>query len=102
MAVRIKKNEYDLFLRSDTNTRGHTSWYYFKVCNNDQIGDIQFNVCNFGKKKNLYASGLKPYCMTGEGEWTQTGPYEVNWVERLCRYGFDGKFFQLQFKYTFK
>lgn len=38
MAIRVKKNEYDLFLRSDTNTRGHTSWYYFKVNNKDLIG----------------------------------------------------------------
>ena len=31
MAVRVKPNEYDLFLRCDTNTRGHTAWFYFKV-----------------------------------------------------------------------
>ena len=63
MAVRIKKNEYDLFLRSDTNTRGHTSWYYFKVSNNDTIGQVQMNICNFGKYKNLYNKGMKPYVL---------------------------------------
>lgn len=102
LAVKIKKNEYDLFLRSDTNTRGHTSWYYFKVNNHEQLGDVQFNVCNFGKKKNLYPAGLKPYCLTEGGEWKQEGAFDVNWVERLCRYGFDRKAFQLQFKYHFK
>jgi len=38
MAVRVKRNEYDLFLRCDTNTRGHTAWFYFKVDNLDQVG----------------------------------------------------------------
>lgn len=66
MAVRIKKNEYDLFLRCDTNTRGHTAWFYFKVSNKEQLGEIQFNICNFGKRKNLYAHGMKPYtCIEG-------------------------------------
>ncbi len=33
MAIQVKKNEYDCFIRSDTNTKGHTNWYYFKVKN---------------------------------------------------------------------
>jgi cytosolic carboxypeptidase protein 2/3 len=77
MAVRVKKNEFDLFLRSDTNTRGHTSWYYFKVNNRDLLGEVQLNICNFGKKKNLYAEGMKPYEMREGGEWRQEGSYEV-------------------------
>ncbi len=24
-------NEYDVFLRNDSNTRGHTQWYYFSM-----------------------------------------------------------------------
>lgn len=102
MAIRIKKNEYDLFLRSDTNTRGHTSWYYFKVCNKDLLGQVQFNICNFNKRKNLYSSGLKPYESLEGRDWKQENCYEVNYVERLCRYGFDKKTNQLQFKYYFK
>lgn len=102
MAIRVKKNEFDLFLRSDTNTRGHTSWYYFKVNNRAVTGEIQLNICNFGKKKNLYGVGLKPYEMKEGGEWRQDGCYDVCWVERICRYGFERKAFQLQFKYNFK
>lgn len=102
MAVRVKKNEFDLFLRSDTNTRGHTSWYYFKVSNRGVTGEVQLNICNFGKKKNLYAGGLKPYELKEGGEWRQDGCYDVCWVERICRYGFERKAFQLQFKYNFK
>ena len=101
MAVRVKKTEYDLFLRCDTNTRGHTAWFYFKVDNKDQTGEVKFNICNFGKKKNLYAQGMKPYVLSNN-EWKQGDCYDVIWAERICRYGFDRKTFQLQFKYNFK
>lgn len=35
-------------------------------------------------------------------DWKQDKTYDVHWVERLCRYGFERKSFQLQFKYNFK
>jgi hypothetical protein len=35
------------------------------------MGEIQFNICNFGKKKNLYSKGLKPYESLEGGEWKQ-------------------------------
>jgi hypothetical protein len=63
MAVRIKRNEYDLFLRSDTNTKGHTNWYFFKVNNQQQTGTILFNICNIVKKRNLYGKGMTPYTL---------------------------------------
>jgi hypothetical protein len=61
MAVKVKPHEYDLFLRSDTNTKGHTNWYYFKVNNQDLTGIAQINVCNLGKTKTLYNKGMRPY-----------------------------------------
>jgi cytosolic carboxypeptidase protein 2/3 len=61
MAMRVKKNEYDCFIRSDTNTKGHTNWYYFKVSNKKYIGTVQFNVCNIVKRRNLYGIGMTPY-----------------------------------------
>ena len=60
---------------------------------------MQFNICNFGKKKNMYAYGMRPYVLENE-EWSQGG-YQVNVVERICRYGLDKKHHQLQFKYNF-
>ncbi len=32
-AIKVAEFEYDLFMRVDTNTKGHTNWYYFKVKN---------------------------------------------------------------------
>jgi len=80
MAVRVKPKEYDLFIRSDTNTRGHTCWFYFKVCNKETLGEVQFNIVNFSKKRNMYSSGLKPYTRVERGEWNQDGCYDVLWA----------------------
>lgn len=108
MAVRVKKGEYDLFLRSDTNTKGHTNWYYFKVRNGSFRGTIQFNICNMVKRRNLYGKGMTPYCsITHKNnpelntQWRQHECEEVRFVERLCRYGTDRTLNQLQFKFAF-
>jgi len=31
--IRTAQDEYELFMRVDTNTKGHTNWYYFNVRN---------------------------------------------------------------------
>lgn len=41
--------EYDLFMRVDSNTRGHFSWYYFKIKNIPKGEKIKLNICNFTK-----------------------------------------------------
>ena len=33
-AIKVSDKEYDLFMRVDSNTKGHTNWYYFEVENN--------------------------------------------------------------------
>ncbi len=79
LAVRVKPNEYDCFIRSDTNTKGHTNWYYFKVYNHKQRGLVQFNICNIVKPKNLYNKGMTPYTLSrlepddyqAQSEWKQ-------------------------------
>jgi hypothetical protein len=69
LAIRIKKNEYDCFMRSDTNTKGHTNWYFFRVNNRKQTGIVQLNLCNIVKQHNLYGQGMTPYtCENIHGE----------------------------------
>lgn len=46
--------EFDLFLRIDSNTRGHTQWFYFSIQNGDKIGKVTLNICNLTKPKSLY------------------------------------------------
>lgn len=104
--MRVKRNEYDLFLRSDTNTKGHTNWYFFKVNNQQQTGTILFNICNIVKKRNLYGKGMTPYTLVQRAdspkqEWSQNKCFDIQFVERLCRYGTERVSNQLQFKFDF-
>ena len=48
-----------MFLRIDSNTRGHLLWFYFSVKNQNQLGKIKMNICNFSKSKNLYKQVIK-------------------------------------------
>lgn len=59
--MRVNNHEYDLFMRVDSNTKGHTSWYFFKVKNTRKGNKIIFNICNFHKKNSLYQKGMCPY-----------------------------------------
>jgi hypothetical protein len=31
MAIKVGEKEYDLYMRVDTNTRGHHQWFHFSV-----------------------------------------------------------------------
>lgn len=84
-------------MRVDTNTKGHTNWYYFIVQNGNFVGNVRFNICNFRRDKSLYErvtffviiKGLRPYCYsrkTSDG-WKQGGD-NVRYEKRTLRYGF--------------
>lgn len=54
---KIKEFEYDLYMRVDTNTRGHHQWFYFSIQYDSGYFSektIKFNVCNFTKSTALY------------------------------------------------
>lgn len=47
-----------MYMRVDSNTRGHHQWFFFKVQNQQRTGAIKFNVVNFTKHKSLYMQGM--------------------------------------------
>ena len=58
----IQENEYELYLRNDTNTHGHQSWFLFKIKNNsNEKKTITINVCNLKRYLPLFADGGKCY-----------------------------------------
>lgn len=59
--IKLQQKEYDLFLRIDSNTRGHTSWYYFSVKNMSYRGSATFHICNLTKPCALYEQGMRPF-----------------------------------------
>ena len=63
-AIKVGENEYDLFMRVDSNTRGHFQWFNFKVKNMKKNEKYKLNICNFQKDKILYSRGMKPYILS--------------------------------------
>lgn len=62
--IKIGPWEYDLYMRVDTNTRGHLQWFYFSINYDSQEGyfsgrTIKFNICNFTKATALYKHGMR-------------------------------------------
>lgn len=92
-------DEFDCFIRSDSNTQGHCNWYYFTV-EAEQPGRCRINICNITKHASLYGEGMRPYVNDGYG-WRQAGE-EVAFQEQRCRYGSDALQHRLQFTYDFR
>ena len=59
MALKLSDYEYDLIVSNDTNSRGHTQWFYFQVSNTSSNMTIKFNIINLCKAGSLYNSGMK-------------------------------------------
>ena len=57
--IMISSTEYDLYMRSDTNTRGHHQWFFFKAISGGNLGPVRFNILNFTKQRALYEYGMK-------------------------------------------
>ena len=45
--------EYDLILKADINTTGHTQWFYFRVQNMQKGIKYKFNIINLLKPDSL-------------------------------------------------
>lgn len=62
--IKIGPWEYDLYMRVDTNTRGHLQWFYFSIAydsNESYFSErkVKFNICNFTKTTALYKAGMR-------------------------------------------
>lgn len=74
LAILVNESEYDLLMRVDSNTKGHNTWFYFKVSNFSHQQRIRFNIINFQKNGLLYDQGMKPYCFRSSSKsWHQAG-----------------------------
>ena len=62
IASRRKNNDYELYMKPDTNTKAHFQWFYFKVSINKGNKLVRFVLKNFIKATMLYSKGLKPFC----------------------------------------
>ena len=58
-AVQVSATEYDLILRPDLNTRGHTQWFYFGFANATRGATYKFNILNCAKPDSLFNMGMQ-------------------------------------------
>ena len=77
-AIQVYDNEYDLIIKPDINTRGHTQWFYFRVKNTRKKTKYKFNMINLYKADSLYNRGMQSliYSMMDAKE------QNVGWVRR--------------------
>jgi hypothetical protein len=54
MVVKTGEKEYDLFLRVDTNTKGHCNWFHFEVSRTKKGKNAKFNIVNMSKRESMY------------------------------------------------
>jgi len=55
----VSEVEYDLYLNVDTNTKGHTQWFYFSVACTEAPGKVTFHIKNCCKWESVYGDGMK-------------------------------------------
>ena len=67
VAVQVQPEEFNLYLKADTNTRGYCNWFFFKVTRKAEKSAIKFkrkkymfNILNMYKKKTLFKKDAKP------------------------------------------
>ena len=59
-AYQVGDFDYDLVLKNDTNTNGHTQWFYFAASNTRAGQKYTFRIINFYKRSSMYTTGLRP------------------------------------------
>ena len=59
LATKVSEQEYDLLMQNDTNTKGHTQWFYFKVQNTRAGVPVKFNILNYSKPDSMFNYGMK-------------------------------------------
>jgi len=72
----VNETNYNLLNKVDTNTKGNTYWFYFKVLNWKPKAKATFNLLNV-------ARDLLPFYSKGMNVWTRTesanGKYKSDW-----------------------
>ncbi len=114
MVVKTKEGSYDLFLRVDTNSKGHMQWFYFVVKNKRKAKRVKFNIVNFTHNESLYTQGLKVNVWSYKRNipkyagWRRGGHNAKYGLSKLSRganpFSWDPKtrkYYSFSFEYTF-
>jgi hypothetical protein len=107
--VKVKDDEFDLYMRADANTRGHNQWFFFEVsCRRPQT--VKFNLVNFTKQDSLYSQGMLPCvystqaCAAGLSQgWHRAGEHVSYAYSKISRFSMNKRsYWQMSFTYAFQ
>lgn len=104
-AVQVGDASYDLFLRPDIHTQGHTQWFYFAVSNTHPVELVKlsdqgvvvpsvrvtFQIVNFTKPDSLFNLGMRPVCYSFIDAkqksigWVRSGSDIAYYSNTFCR-----------------
>lgn len=76
----VSLNEYELYIRPDTNNPNYRLWFYFGINNTKRNQRVLFSIVNFSKAKSLYRLGMTPLVKSS------SRPYWERLPERQCFY----------------
>ena len=106
LVLKKSEDEYDMFMQTDINTKGHTQWFYFKV-QNSSTKTVKFNILNFSKNDSLFNYGMevcihteKHYHKT-KTQWFRGGKDISYYPNNIKRNSKGGTYYTLTFTYEF-
>jgi len=99
LAVKVREQEYDLYMRTDANTKGHNQWYYFSVVPPKALC-VRFHILNFTKSASLYSQGMMPMVQQQTGPWRPSG-YNLIYRPSKLNSLINRSYYSLSFTYSF-
>jgi hypothetical protein len=106
-ASQVSPGEYNLLMSSDTNSRGHTQWFFYRVSSTVAGQTVKFNILNFEKPSALYNQGMqvlyhssRSYELTGAG-WRRGGVNVAYFKNNVRRHVVTKSYYTLTFTFTF-
>lgn len=99
MAVRVREQEYDLYMRTDANTKGHNQWYFFSVVA-PKAQHVRFHILNFTKSASLYSQGMQPMVLQPDSSWKPSG-YNLIYRPSKLNSLINRTYYSLSFTYSF-
>mmetsp|Transcript_19965 Transcript_19965/g.36974 ORF Transcript_19965/g.36974 Transcript_19965/m.36974 type:complete len:796 (+) Transcript_19965:342-2729(+) len=106
-ASQVSPGEYNLLMSSDVNSRGHTQWFFYRVCRTVAGQTVKFNLLNFEKPNSLYNEGMKVlyystknYEISGAG-WRRGGCDISYYKNGIPRHVTRKSYYTMTFTFTF-
>ena len=105
-----KIDKYQLFLHNDTNSKGYTQWFYFRVNNLKKGQTVNFSIMNMLRKTTKYCYGIKIWVYSRKKDinekisWHHTEEKVLYYKNNLYRLnkGNRQNYHTLSFNYTSK